>query len=155
MVTSLFGLRYELFKRGRRHWGRLQEDAVIHTGITGHEAELDGTLTPMRASLHPDGILIIYAGSEWDFGSGPAVNTPGMLRASLVHDAFCHFTNLRLVPWSVRAEGDRLFRTMIKHYQPDYHPLHPMRLNRWWRWGSVSLYSQLVGRWKDRVDLEQ
>lgn len=152
MVTSLYGLAYTLFREGRRHWGRLNDDVIIHTGITGHLAEIDGTVTPMKALLYPDGRLKIYAGSRWDFGSGPALNTPGMVRASLVHDAFCHLTNLGLVPWSVRKDADRLFRDMLKEYQPDFHPLDPRRMARWRRWAGVRLNSKFWAYWGRKMN---
>lgn len=142
-------LKYERFKRDGRYWGRLLGTVMLHTGVTGHSAKLDGDKTPMRGQLFESGQIVIEKGSEWDFGTG-AVNTPSMVRASLPHDFFCHITNLRLVPWSVRRKSDADFRRQLKHYQPDYFILNPLRLNRWWRWSGVSLYSQVVARWRDK-----
>jgi len=146
MPTSLARINYELIRKNR--WGRLLEPVELYTDIKGHTAEL--RTIDAQADLHDDGRLYIYAGTEWDFGSGPAVNTPEMVRASLVHDIFCHMTNYRLVPWEVRWQGDRLFRQHIKKYAPKRRWFNPMRYWHVPRWVAVASYSQGIARWKDK-----
>jgi hypothetical protein len=128
---------YELVN-GKR--GKLLSDYIFSTPITGYRVRLQ-TKTE-RADLFPDGRLVIYAPTEWDFGSGPAVNTPAMVYASLAHDIFCVMTNLRLLPWSCRGAADKYFWSCLTEAGA--------ATSRWWRAPGVMLYSQLVARWKDR-----
>jgi len=130
-------------------WGRTWFDVSVDTGITGYEAALE--IPGRSARLEKDGTLLINSGFEWDFGSGPALQTPSMVRASLVHDVLCDMTNQRLVPWSVRRKADALFRRKIKKYSPKRPWYNPLRYNHVWRWASVAAYSQLVARWRDKV----
>ena len=135
-------------------WGgngaRLTEDVTYGTGIAGHKAYLrdymvvGGHAAKVECALLEDGNLIVYAGTEWDFGSGPAIDTPSVIIASLAHDMICHLTNKRLIPWSCRAQGDRMYREMLKQ--------NGTCITRQWRhYIGVRLYSELVARWKDRL----
>lgn len=147
LVRDLRQLAYELSADGLT--GRVVRPVAVSTGITGYKAELSGI--DRTAVLYPDGRLFIAEGFVWDFGSGPAVQTPAMVRASLVHDVLCDMTNARLLPWSCRAKADRLFRQLLKEYAPRRAWYNPMRLHPWWRWAGVAAYSQLIARWSDRV----
>lgn len=130
--------RYELIKNGK--WGRLLEDYAYYTPIKGYFADM--RLENFHCSLREDGFLVIYSDSEWDFGSGPAVDTPAMVIASLAHDAGCHMTNHRVLPWECRARFDAYFRELLK--------TNGNGLWRYVRWAGVVTYSQLVARWKDQ-----
>lgn len=141
---------YELIRDNT--WGRLLCDVLAGTGITGYSAVL--TRQGRSAELDPSGLLVVRAGFEWDFGTGPVLQTPAMVRASLIHDVLCDMTNQRLVPWAVRAQADALFREHLREYSPGRHWLNPLRYHYWWRWAAVSAYSQLIARWKDKADPE-
>jgi hypothetical protein len=127
-------ISYELLDNGH---GRLTASMVFHTPITGYTA-LDG-----HAFLTPDGVLSADIGYEWDFASGPAIDTPAMVRASIAHDIFCSMTNKRLIPWECRAKSDRYFADLLKHYKVG-------KVRRLYSWMAVSAYSQLIAKWKDK-----
>lgn len=80
------GIHYDLIRRGTK--GVLLSDMWIDTPITGYTIS---TGVSPYASLDEYGALLLHKGFVWDFGSG-AIDTPAMVRASAVHDAFCRFT---------------------------------------------------------------
>lgn len=142
-------IHYTLLPGGRT--GYLESDFLTQTPIKGHTVErMDQP--GIRCTLGPGGLLHIYKGTVWDYGSGPALNTPAMVRASLVHDAFCIMTDEGLLPWSVRREADNLFRKLLIKYGPRGGLLGWRTgltyLSSTWRWVGVTAYSQLVARWK-------
>lgn len=138
-------LNYSLTKDGRK--GILQERVMFQTPIEGYHTT---GRSDLLCRLYEDGTLAVEKGFKWDFGSG-AIDTPAMVYASLAHDALCRITNHRLVPWSVRAEADKYFRQLLKRYQPEG-GIHGAIgwFSRWYRWAGVSLYSQLIARWRDK-----
>jgi hypothetical protein len=71
-----------------------------------------------------------------------AFDDPAMIIASAEHDALCHMTNARVLPWKVRAMADKRLRERLKEAGGTEW--------RWFRWIGVSLYSQLIARWKDK-----
>jgi hypothetical protein len=132
-------IHYELTHRGKR--GLLLQDVQYPTPIIGHAAQIDEN--GMRCQIERGGTLTVYSGFSWDFGSGPAIDTPSVVYASLAHDAFCHLTNRRLIPWTCRAIADRYYRELLK--------MNGTSLpRRWWQWAAVSIYSQGVARWRDK-----
>lgn len=145
-IKAPSSLCYDLIRGGKA--GRLTAPAEFLTGITGHDASIDyrrisGHL--VACSLSPDGRLAVRADTEWDFGSGPAIDTPAVVIASLPHDMLCHMTNLRLLPWSCRADADRMYRVMLAQNGVRF-------LRRWWQYVGVRAYSEALARWKDRAD---
>ena len=130
---------HELFKRNGRRMGRLLDDFTYNTPIKGFSKEL--RIENFRCQLHPDGRLKILALSEWDFGTG-AIDTPAMVYGSLAHDALCHMTNHRLLPWSVRAQADRFLWQCLT--------AGGATVSRLWRVPLVMMYSQLIARWRDK-----
>lgn len=149
-ATTLARLDYELI-RGNR-WGRLKSPVFVDTGIAGHDVLVDEPT--LRYHLMDSGLLWIGEDTEWNFGSGPAVDTPEMIRASLPHDIFCAMTDLGLVPWSVRAKADKLFKEHIKEYSPVRKWFNPARYWHHARYAGVVAYSQGIARWKADKYLE-
>jgi hypothetical protein len=130
-------ISYTLLKRDL---GRLDREVVFWTGIKGHNgALLDDVKDSCR--LFDSGLLHILQGFEWDFGSGPAVDTPVMVRASLAHDALCVLTDRGRVPWSVRRHADRYFRYLLIEYGCP-------RWLAWARYVAVRSYSMIVAHWR-------
>jgi hypothetical protein len=122
--------------------GRLLSRYEFWTPITGHDARIEGST--MACSIRADGLLVVEPGFEWDFGSGPAIDTPAVVIASLAHDALCLLTNRRLLPWECRAQADAYYRNLLR--------LNGTGLARtWWQYAGVRLYSESVARWKDRI----
>jgi hypothetical protein len=132
------GIHYENIKGGDA--GRLLSDITYQTAILGRRVSFDRDR--LRCDLYMDGRLVVYADSEWDFGTF-AIDTPAMVYASLEHDAICNMTNARLLPWRYRMEGDKgLWNTLTAQ---------GATVSRFWRVPAVMAYSQLIARWKDKV----
>ena len=141
-ATCLKSIDYELVRNNR--WGKLNRPVEVQTDLVGHDVTL--TNERMRATLSNTGVLRVEAGTEWDFGT-MAVDTPAMVRASLVHDMFCLMTDAGMLPWSARANGDKLFRQIILEFSPKRPWYNPLAHWHWARWAGVSINSQLVARW--------
>lgn len=151
---------YEVNVFGRwfpRKYGHLLADARTQTPITGFDITLKvpvqlekdrwkyGTVKVtgfMLMHLAPNGVLTIKKGSHWDFGSW-AFDSPAVIYASLWHDAICHLTNARVIPWRYRNIGDQFYQAKLA----EKGTWLPRQL---WHRAGVSLYSQLVARWKDK-----
>jgi hypothetical protein len=88
--------------------------------------------------LRPNGDLIVCEGYVWDFGSGPAIDTPEMVAASLAHDALCDLTNSGHLPWHYRRKADTFFRKLLKAYGV---PMY----RRWYCYAAVRINSLLRG----------
>lgn len=128
------GIHYELIDGGKR--GRLLSPLDFESGITGHCVN-----DPSFAFyLAPDGLLTLYTGFEWDFGSY-ALDTPAMVLASAAHDAFCVMTDKSLLPWSVRAQSDKYFRDLLAENGVGF-------IRRWYCWAGVRTYSKTIAYWR-------
>jgi hypothetical protein len=95
------------------HWktghGELIRDfTYIETPIVGYDLLTD------KISLSDNGTLHLATGYVWDFGSGPAIDTPDMVYGSLAHDAFYELMVLGLLPWSERRTVDKYFKRLLK-----------------------------------------
>lgn len=94
------------------HWktghGELVRDFAYHTPIGGHQ------VSTHQIRLAHTGDLLLKAGYLWDFGSGPAVDTPDMVYASLCHDAFYELMARELIPWELRKRVDLHFRDLLR-----------------------------------------
>lgn len=131
-------VNYALIWNGRG--GRLRSPAIFQTGIPFAAEFRTDTVS---CALAADGTLNIDVGTEWDFGSGPAVDTPAVVIASLAHDMICHLTNYRLIPWQCRAMGDRMYRVMLEQNGAGL-------VRRGVHWIGVRGYSELIARWRDK-----
>lgn len=140
-------IKYRLIDNNTK--GELGENVTIKTPITGYHVEVDEP--HLKFILWEDGTLDIDESTIWDFGSGPAINTPAMVRASLVHDMFCIMTNRGLIPWKERKHADNLFAKLLWRYGPKKALITPvLGVITGFRWLGVSAYSQLIARWRDR-----
>ena len=118
-------LPYPKYYLDPERWvGVLTEPFTYNTDIKGASA------STLFIEIDYDGALTIGEGYEWDFGSGPAIDTPDMVVASLVHDAGCDLTIEGAIPWEYRREFDREFRRVLKRYGT---PL----IRRWYCWLAV------------------
>lgn len=125
------GIHYELINEGKR--GRLLGALFCETGIEGHAIDLE------TLYLSRDGLLSLYAGYVWDFGSY-AIDTPAMVIASAFHDAGCVMTDKGLLPWKYRAVFDQIFRDQLKANGTGF-------FRRWWCWAGVRTYSKTMAYW--------
>lgn len=64
------------------------------------------------AVLYKDGKLTIFKHYAWDGPSGPTIDSPVFMRASLVHDVLYQFMRQGLLPSTFRHDADELLRTM-------------------------------------------
>ena len=62
--------------------------------------------------LGEDGSLSIQAGYAWDGPSGPTQDSPGLMRASLVHDALYQLMRLGLLDKVNREAADKLYQRL-------------------------------------------
>jgi hypothetical protein len=135
---------HDLIRNGRA--GRLVADVEFLTPITGYRAQVQQSMEGrggkywVDATLCHDGRLCIRSDTEWDFGTG-AINTPPVVRASLVHDVFCHLTMLGRIPWECRAEADAYYRQLLIAYGCS-------KIRAWYQWAAVRGYSKSIAYWK-------
>lgn len=88
--------------------GVLVEEFVVSTPVKGYNCRTT------YICLSNDGTLKLFSGFRWDFGSGPAIDNPAMVYASIAHDAFYDLIKLKKLPRSkVRATVDRFFRDQL------------------------------------------
>lgn len=130
---------YDLVRRGNKTLGLLMSDCRFETSIIGCCADIneDGS----QCALLGDGSLVVFAGFLWDWGSGPAIDTPSVVRASLAHDALCRMTDTGRLPWKYRAIADQTYRDLLQQYGCPW-------FRRWYQWAGVRAYSKSVAYWK-------
>jgi hypothetical protein len=82
------------------------------------------------ATLTPEGLLVIEPGYAWDGPSGPAIDTPDFMGASLVHDVLYQMRRGEVLPveWREHAD-DIMYRLCIGAGM--------CRLRAWWCWLGV------------------
>ena len=94
------------------HWktgqGELVREAQYATTIQGW------TATTPHIELSPNGHLLLRTGYVWDFGSGPAIDTPDMVYASLAHDALYELMQKKLISKKVRKRIDKFFMHLLE-----------------------------------------
>jgi hypothetical protein len=149
MIAPSF--RFDTFWQEGHRFGRLAEDVVWQTEIKGYRRTIcqkvkskRGVMLWVHAELYENGTLVAHEGTEYDFGSGPAINNLPVIYASLKHDIGCHLTNLRMIAWKWRSWFDAEYRRDLAAYGE--------RLpRRAWHWLGVSAYSQIIARWCDKA----
>lgn len=118
-------ISYTLVKKNR---AKLKERVVFDTGIVGHTKEVE------NASIVHDGTLVVDPGFQWDFGSGPAIDTPDVVIASLAHDALCRIDDRWNLGSGFRRKTDKCFRRLLKQLGMGW-------FRRWYFWAAVRFYS--------------
>lgn len=88
--------------------GRVRETTTFHTPIKGYDIQHN------RCHLRPSGMLLVLTGFEWDFGSGPATDTPEVVIASMAHDAICNMVNDEQLPPEARVVADKFYEDVLK-----------------------------------------
>lgn len=78
-------------------------------------------------------MLSVYPGYAWDGASGPTIDTPAAIRASLVHDVLYQLIEIHALPWELRTQADKEFRAILLA-----DGMSPWRV-RYWYW-SVHLF---------------
>lgn len=90
--------------------GTLRDGFMFPTSVIGRHVMIE------KIVLTEDGSLSIGPDYKWDFGSGPAIDTPGMVAASLAHDALYDLIREGFLPNSDRKKADKTFRKLLKAY---------------------------------------
>ena len=88
--------------------GELLERATYITQVKGCRAR------HKYFRIDYDGVLVVSAGYQWDFGSGPAIDTPVMVAASCAHDALYQAISEGHIPKDCRRAADLTFREILK-----------------------------------------
>lgn len=124
-MTTPNNISYVLMKKNR---GKLKEPVVFETGIIGYKGKVK------NASISVDGTCLVEPGFLWDFGSGPAVDTPDVVIASLAHDALCRIHVECKLNSKFRRKADAYFRKVLKDLGMGW-------FRRWYFWTAVRFYS--------------
>jgi hypothetical protein len=132
------GIHYDLIRKDGRTVGLLLSDIEFRVPIYGHDVQIDVPAQACR--LTEVGTLHVFAGVHWDFGSGPAVDTPAVVKASLAHDCLCWMTDTGRLPWECRAIADKVYRELLQQYGCPW-------FRRWYQWAGVRAYSKTVAYW--------
>jgi hypothetical protein len=90
------------YKKGYKY--QLYETYSIKTDIIGY------TIDNSFLKLSSIGVLTCIKGYAWDGPSGPSIDTPNWMRASLIHDALYQLMRLGLIPNSFRSYVDSLMK---------------------------------------------
>jgi len=141
--------RFDRFTRNKYTFGRLAHDVWWQTEVLGYNVKIQdymvvkGEKLWVNIELFEDGKMVGRKKTEYDFGSGPAINNLPVIYSSAPHDFGCHFTNTRLIPWKWRKWFDNFYWRGMGFYGANI----PRRI---WQWAAVTGYSQLVARWKDK-----
>ncbi len=94
------------YRKGYKY--QLEHPARIYTGIFGFDIKTDWVC------LDADGWLYFRKGYAWDGASGPTIDTPDSMRASLAHDGLYQLIAEKLLPESFRRKADVIFRRLLK-----------------------------------------
>lgn len=95
------------YRELKRYKYQLSEDFMYLTSIKGFVVDLD------LIKLDSDGALTILKYYAWDGASGPTIDSPASMRASLVHDALYQLMRLEKVTQDKVIVADKLFRKML------------------------------------------
>lgn len=82
------------------------------------------------ATLTPEGLLVIEPGYAWDGPSGPAIDTPDFMGASLVHDVLYQMIRLGVLPKEWREHADEIMYRLCVGAGMS-------RVRAWWCWLGV------------------
>lgn len=107
--------------RDVRGWKYLVDEGITYqTGIYLYSGSVEYKGDTL-ARLTAGGSLIVYPGYAWDGPSGPTIDTPDWMDASLVHDIFYQLMREELVPQidgenareKLRRKSDKLMHKML------------------------------------------
>jgi hypothetical protein len=93
------------YRKGYKY--QLADGYEVQLGYKGGENLIE--LADDWTWLTEDGRLLVTAGYAWDGASGPAMDTPTIMRASLVHDALYQLIRLGSLDkptWKPRADKE-------------------------------------------------
>lgn len=113
---------------------------ALHTRYTIYTTIPKEKAKTTKLILYRDGQLTIHAGYEWDGASGPTIDTPSTMRASLVHDALYELIRKGLLDIKYKEHADRLFYSVMLQ---DSAPLTRFkRLRAWYYFKAVKVFGK-------------
>ena len=89
--------------------------------------------------LSRSGKLTILDGYAWDGPSGPAIDSPSFMRASLVHDALYQLIRMGYLPWEWRDRADVVLRVLCIEDGMS-------SARAWWVYTAVKTFAQRAAR---------
>ncbi|MEO1082407.1 MAG: DUF1353 domain-containing protein [Pseudomonadota bacterium] len=101
--------RFQYSRIAGKRTAVLQEEMVFDTGIRP-----DNGYSHTAHGMDRFGKLVVKQGFIWDLGSGPAIDTPGMIYASIPHDALYEAMNMGLLDWKHRKAADEYFMWLLE-----------------------------------------
>ena len=87
---------------------QLVEEFKYNTDVT------DNNINLPYIKLNKEGGLTVAQNYAWDGASGPTIDSPSSIRASLVHDALYQLLRMELLTQDHVIIADKLFRKMLK-----------------------------------------
>jgi len=106
-------IKYSILSNDSKYKYKLSENFYERTEILPKEKLFISDLSKMGkiyVSLATDGLLTIHSDYAWDGPSGPTIDTPDFLIASLVHDAIYQMLREKKLPQSIRKTADQIMR---------------------------------------------
>lgn len=97
------------YRKGYRY--QLAEAYEVETGIP---PVIPSCVDVEYLRLDGTGHLLIRAGYAWDGASGPAVDTPSIMRGALVHDACYQLLRLGFVDHTYRKNADEVLGRLCR-----------------------------------------
>ena len=85
----------------------------VEVGSASRERERKEQERPRKWQHHPTRI-IRPIGFQWDGASGPAIDTPSFMRASLVHDALYKLAREGMLPDGWRLPADKVLVAILR-----------------------------------------
>jgi hypothetical protein len=96
-----------IFYKERKYKYQLTRPYQIQTGIIGYE------ISEVHFHMTEEGLLTVHALYAWDGASGPTVDGPDNMRASLVHDVIYQMIRMGVIPESYKDYADTTFREIL------------------------------------------
>ncbi len=93
---------------------KLEETVDIHVPFSYFSGPHKDISTPFITFSYSEGILTIKKGYAWNGASGPVPDTPSVMFASLVHDAWYQLIREEEVQLYTRGVADEWFGTLCK-----------------------------------------
>lgn len=115
-----------------KNLAKLEEFSVFKTPIFGYSFVY--ATENRKCRMKQDGTLVVFPGFVWDFASGPAIDTPEVVMASLAHDCLGWLVDNKMINEDCRKKADKLYFNILKEKQVWF-------IRRWYHYLAVRAYS--------------
>jgi hypothetical protein len=117
---------------------------LVAERVTYAVPELGQACVTHRLFTLSEGMLVVEAGYAWNGPSGPTVDTPASINASLPHDVVYQCICTGLLAASYKPSGDAILHRLMREYPAKFQTWANIRA-RYYLWGV-----QLGGWWATR-----